>query len=218
MSNNNKFNPELLGFYAIVIVLTIIVSLSAVEGGKWIYNKFTGESETTTETDYGPFYTYEGKISKLSYESIFSPSKREYYVLTLDITDDFECESCGEFEEAIIELLDTYVANEDIDSGTLPLLYIMNLNSGTNNKILGDENQNVIIYDSADHGYKDLKIDSEAPISIIYRNGDTDVDINNSAIDLQETIDYLMEIYYYECEECEEETETTSFNLIKRAA
>ncbi len=208
MSNNKKFNPEVLGFYAILIVMVLIVSLSLIEGGKWIYNKITDDTVETVEDEYGPFYEFNGEIAKTSYENIFNmiDTDIEYYVITLDIDDDYNCESCGEFEDSIVELLTAYVNDEDKDTKNKLNLYIMDLNSGNNNKILGDANNgHISSYANPDHGYKDLKIDREYPISIMHINLYNDVEINNSATDLQNMIDELIEYYFYECTDCEEE-------------
>ncbi len=212
MSNNKKFNPEILGFYALVVVLVIIVSLSVVEGGKWVYHKVKGDDDTIVEQEYGDYYEFKGNIPSISYSGVFSKIESDtngYYVITLDLDDDYNCESCGDLNDDIIEFLTAYVDDEDKDvyPSKIPL-YIMNLNDNDNDKILGDANNGTISsYVNEDTGgYKELKIDKDLPISIMFINGYSgNVEITNSPSELGELLAYLTdEYYFYECEDCEE--------------
>ncbi len=219
MSNNKKFNPEVLGFYAIVIVLVVIATLSLVEGGKWVYDKITNDPDHTTETQYGPFYEYIGQdISTISYSGIFTATDFEYYVITIDLDDDYNCESCGDFEEDILALFEAYVSDENRDAENKLPIYVLDLNQDDNDDILGTVNNGTITsFDNPDNpAYKQLKIDEEYPISIMYiQDGKKEVEINNSPSALQSKLDYLTDTYYfYECEEDCEDTETTSYNTI----
>ncbi len=216
MSNNKKFNPEILGFYAIVIVLVIIVSLSVVEGGKWIYNKVKDDDEIA-EVEYGAFYEFIGDIPSISYSGVFSPiesNTQGYYVITLDLDDDYNCESCGDMEEQILAFLQAYVDDERKNEyPEKPLLYIMNLNDSDNDKILGSANNGVISsFENEDNGYgvNDLKIDENFPISILFINGKSQpVEITNEPTELSTLLTNLTDVVYaYNCEDwdaCEEE-------------
>ncbi len=212
MSNNKKFNPEILGFYAIVIVIVIIVTLSVAEGGKWIYNKVTG-GDDTVEVEYGDFYEFAGNIPNISYTGVFGKIESDtngYYVITLDLDDDYNCESCGELEEEILAFLQAYVDDEDKNVFPYKIpLYIMNLNDNNNDQILGDANNGSISsYVNEDTGgYKELKIDKDLPISIMFINGYSgNVEITNEPDELSALLAYLTdEYYFYECEDCEEE-------------